>query len=133
MVEQQQPRTEKEKDAFWGAIEVHRINRETGATDATFPDAFAQTSAALGLTTKSQGSVTPAVPIEESVTDEAITCLECGKPFKSIKRHLSTHHSLTPEQYRAKWGLPGDYPVTAPVYSATRSELAKSSGLGRKS
>ena len=67
-----------------------------------------------------------------SITPDYIVCLEDGKKFKSLKRHLMTHYQLTPQQYREKWGLPPDYPMVAPNYSATRSALAKTSGLGRK-
>jgi predicted transcriptional regulator len=74
----------------------------------------------------------PAVSIRKSVTPEAIICLEDGKSFKSLKRHLSSKYDLTPEQYRAKWGLPVDYPMVAPAYAEARSALAKSMGLGRK-
>jgi predicted transcriptional regulator len=74
----------------------------------------------------------PAVPIRKSVANEYIICLEDGKKFKSLKRHLRTHYDLSPEQYREKWGLPADYPMVAPNYSATRSRLAKDNGLGRK-
>lgn len=74
----------------------------------------------------------PAVPVRKSVTPDFIICLEDGKKFKSLKRHLRTHYDLTPEQYREKWGLPADYPMVAPSYSATRSQLAKDSGLGTK-
>jgi predicted transcriptional regulator len=74
----------------------------------------------------------PAVPIKRSVAADYIVCLEDGKKFKSLKRHLKTHYDLTPEQYREKWGLPADYPMVAPNYSATRSRLAKDNGLGRK-
>jgi len=74
----------------------------------------------------------PAVPIKKSITPDYIVCLEDGKKFKSLKRHLATTHGLTPDEYRTKWGLPADYPMVAPAYSATRSALAKSTGLGRK-
>lgn len=74
----------------------------------------------------------PAVPIRKSVTPDAIICLEDGKKFKSLKRHLSTSFGMTPEQYRVKWGLPVDYPMVAPAYAEARSALAKSMGLGRK-
>jgi predicted transcriptional regulator len=74
----------------------------------------------------------PAVTVRRSVTADYLVCLEDGKKFKSLKRHLMTHHSLSPQQYREKWGLPSDYPMVAPNYSETRSSLAKSSGLGRK-
>lgn len=74
----------------------------------------------------------PAVPIKKSVTPDHIICLEDGKKFKSLKRHLRTHFDLTPEEYREKWGLDGDYPMVAPNYAAARSELAKQMGLGQK-
>lgn len=74
----------------------------------------------------------PAVPIKKSITPDAIICLEDGKAFKALKRHLRTAYDMTPEQYRAKWDLPPDYPMVAPTYAEARSALAKSSGLGRK-
>jgi predicted transcriptional regulator len=74
----------------------------------------------------------PAVPVRKSVHPDFIICLEDGKKFKSLKRHLRTHYHLSPEEYREKWGLPADYPMVAPNYSATRSRLAKDNGLGRK-
>ncbi|MDX8437920.1 MULTISPECIES: MucR family transcriptional regulator [Mesorhizobium] len=77
-------------------------------------------------------ALTPAVPIRKSVTPDYIISLEDGKKFKSLKRHLSVHYGLTPDEYRAKWGLPADYPMVAPNYAAARSSLAKSMGLGRK-
>jgi predicted transcriptional regulator len=75
----------------------------------------------------------PAVTVRRSITPDHLVCLEDGKKFKSLKRHLMTHHQLSPQQYRDKWSLPVDYPMVAPNYSATRSSLAKTSGLGRKS
>lgn len=74
----------------------------------------------------------PAVPVKRSVTADFIVCLEDGKKFKSLKRHLRTHYNLTPEEYRTKWGLPPDYPMVAPNYAAARSSLAKSMGLGHQ-
>ena len=74
----------------------------------------------------------PAVPVRKSVAPDYIICLEDGKKFKSLKRHLRTHYNMSPEEYREKWGLPADYPMVAPNYSATRSRLAKDNGLGRK-
>jgi predicted transcriptional regulator len=74
----------------------------------------------------------PAVSIRKSVTPDYIICLEDGKKFKSLKRHLATHYNLSPDDYRQKWNLPSDYPMVAPSYAATRSALAKSIGLGRK-
>jgi len=73
----------------------------------------------------------PAVNPKKSVHADHIVCLEDGKKFKSMKRHLGSH-GLTPQQYRAKWGLPADYPMTAPNYSATRSAMAKDIGLGKQ-
>lgn len=75
--------------------------------------------------------LSPAVPLKRSVTDDFIICLEDGKKFKSLKRHLRTVYDLTPEAYREKWGLPRDYPMVAPAYAAARSELARSMGLGQ--
>ncbi|WP_435528631.1 Ros/MucR family transcriptional regulator [Mesorhizobium shonense] len=74
----------------------------------------------------------PAVNPKRSVFPDYIICLEDGKKFKSLKRHLDVHYDLTPEEYREKWGLKPDYPMVAPNYAAQRSALAKSSGLGRK-
>ncbi|WP_331375161.1 MucR family transcriptional regulator [Sinorhizobium chiapasense] len=74
----------------------------------------------------------PAVPVKKSVTDDFIICLEDGKKFKSLRRHLMASYGLTPEQYREKWKLPADYPMTAPNYARQRSELARTMGLGRK-
>lgn len=73
----------------------------------------------------------PAVPVENSIQDNKIICLEDGKPFKMLKRHLATNYNMTPEQYRSKWELPKDYPMVAPSYSEKRRELAKKSGLGK--
>ena len=73
----------------------------------------------------------PAVPIKRSVSSDHITCLEDGKKLKTLKRHLLSDHGLTPAAYRSRWGLPADYPMTAPAYAQLRSELAKGFGLGR--
>ena len=74
----------------------------------------------------------PAVAVRRSVSRNHIVCLEDGKKFKSLKRHLRTAHGMTPAEYRARWSLRSDYPLVAPNYAAQRSELAKSIGLGRK-
>ncbi|MEZ5785282.1 MAG: MucR family transcriptional regulator [Xanthobacteraceae bacterium] len=74
----------------------------------------------------------PAISVKKSITPEYIVCLEDGKKFKSLKRHLRTQYSMTPEQYREKWGLPPDYPMVAPNYAAARSQLAKQMGLGQQ-
>lgn len=78
-----------------------------------------------------QEPMRPAVPIKKSVTPEYIVCLEDGKKLKMLKRHLRSTYDMTPEEYRAKWGLPPDYPMVAPNYAAQRSEFAKKIGLGR--
>jgi predicted transcriptional regulator len=75
----------------------------------------------------------PAVPIERSITPNAIICLEDGKHFKSMRKHLKSAYEMTPEQYRKKWNLPDDYPMVAPEFSLRRSKLSKSLKLGRKS
>lgn len=74
----------------------------------------------------------PAVNIKKSITPDYLICLEDGKKFKSLKRHLRTHFNLTPEQYREKWNLPADYPMVAPNYANSRSKLAKNMGLGQR-
>jgi predicted transcriptional regulator len=74
----------------------------------------------------------PAVPVKKSITNDFIICLEDGKKFKSLKRHLRTAYNMSPEQYREKWGLPQDYPMVAPNYAEARSKLAKQMGLGQK-
>lgn len=74
----------------------------------------------------------PAVAVRKSVQDDQIICLECGGAFKSLKRHLMTHHNLGPEEYREKWDLPVDYPMVAPAYAEARSRLAKEMGLGQR-
>jgi predicted transcriptional regulator len=74
----------------------------------------------------------PAVSIRKSLTPDYIICLEDGKRFKSLKRHLNVHYKLSPDEYRQKWNLPSDYPMVAPNYAASRSALAKAFGLGRK-
>lgn len=93
----------------------------------------------LALTRASGGAISeaqerselrPAVPVKKSVTDDYLICLEDGKKFKSLKRHLRTQYKLSPDQYRAKWDLPPNYPMVAPNYAAARSQLAKKMGLG---
>ena len=74
----------------------------------------------------------PAVSVKKSMTPDYLVCLEDGKRFKSLKRHLRTQYSMTPEQYRDKWGLPADYPMVAPNYAVARSQLAKKMGLGQQ-
>ncbi|RVK27760.1 MucR family transcriptional regulator [Sinorhizobium meliloti] len=103
------------------------------------PHLIQQTYGSLGKTSepaKTPAAVEeqrPAVPIKKSVTDDFIVCLEDGKSFKSLKRHLMAKFALTPEQYREKWKLPAEYPMVAPNYARKRSELARATGLGKKS
>ena len=80
-----------------------------------------------------QKELVPAVAIRKSVTPDYIVSLEDGRKFKSLKRHLAGTYGMTPDEYRAKWGLPRDYPMVAPNYAKARSDLAKRMGLGRKS
>lgn len=84
-----------------------------------------------GGTTEAKPDLKPAVPVRKSVTDDHIVCLEDGKKFKSLKRHLRTRYDMSPEEYREKWGLGPDYPMVAPNYAKQRSQLARKMGLGQ--
>ena len=96
-------------------------------------DVYAALSKAGGKETAGRLSKSkPAVPVKKSLTDDYIICLEDGKKFKSLKRHLRSHYDLSPDEYREKWGLPHDYPMVAPNYAKARSQLARDMGLGRK-
>ena len=101
------------------------------------PALIASVNAALGgldlPVAAEQPAPEPAVNPKRSITPNFIFCLEDGKKFRSLRRHLGSRHGITPEVYRAKWGLPADYPMTAPNYAAKRSELAKQFGLGVRS
>jgi predicted transcriptional regulator len=104
---------------------------------AELPGLISQVHAALANLGKAQPEPEvkrqePAVPVKKSITPAYIVCLEDGKSFKSLKRHLQAHYGLTPDQYRQTWGLPDDYPMVAPDYTQKRSMLAKKMGLGRK-
>ncbi|MFV0298353.1 MAG: MucR family transcriptional regulator [Hyphomicrobiaceae bacterium] len=92
----------------------------------------ALTRATGGVEVVLRDDAKPAVPVKRSVTPDYIVCLEDGKKFKSLKRHLRTHYKMSPEEYRAKWQLPHDYPMVAPNYAAARSQLAKKMGLGTR-
>ena len=92
----------------------------------------ALSQATQGATEASKEELTPAVPIKKSITPDYLICLDDGKKFKSLKRHLRTAYNRTPEEYRARWNLPSGYPMVAPNYSQARSALAKSMGLGQK-
>ena len=104
---------------------------------ADLPGLIATTHAAIsGLGTSpapvAEERPTPAVSIKKSITPDFLICLEDGKKFKSLKRHLRTAYDMTPEEYRARWGLPPDYPMVAPAYAEARSALAKKMGLGQQ-
>jgi len=110
------------------------------AKNAVAPDALPaliqdvyRTLAAVGREPASADKPVPAVPVKKSVFDDHIVCLEDGKKLKMLKRHLMTSFGLTPDQYRARWGLPADYPMVAPDYARHRSSLAKKTGLGTRS
>ncbi len=91
----------------------------------------ALTSIASGVETVETAPKEPAVPVRRSITPDYLICLEDGRKFKSLKRHLRTKYNLSPEDYRAKWGLAKDYPMVAPNYAKARSDLAKQMGLGQ--
>jgi len=84
-----------------------------------------------GAAQEAKTELKPAVSVKKSVTDDHIVCLEDGKKFKSLKRHLRTRYDMSPEEYREKWGLPADYPMVAPNYARQRSDLARKMGLGQ--
>jgi MucR family transcriptional regulator, transcriptional regulator of exopolysaccharide biosynthesis len=101
------------------------------------PGLIAETHAALSraagrIVPQEREDSKPKVAVKKSVMPDFIICLEDGKKFKSLKRHLRTHYNLSPEEYREKWGLPPDYPMVAPNYANARSQLAKKMGLGTR-
>jgi predicted transcriptional regulator len=108
------------EDALIGAI--RRVHSELAGLGGPI---------AVGAT-PSAGATSPAVPVRKSVTPDYIVCLEDGQRVKMLKRYIMTHYNQTPAQYRAKWGLPPEYPMVAPNYAKRRSELAKAIGLGTK-
>ena len=112
------------------------VSNNTVAT-ADIANLISQVHAALmrvsgGQVAAPAEALKPAVPVKRSITSDYIVCLEDGKKFKSLKRHLRTQYDMTPEQYRDKWALPPDYPMVAPNYAAARSQLAKQMGLGQQ-
>ncbi|MEQ9469434.1 MAG: MucR family transcriptional regulator [Roseitalea porphyridii] len=115
-------------------VAAYVSNNSVAAND--LPNVISQVHAALGGATTTAEAVvekpTPAVTVRRSIQNDHLICLEDGQRFKSLKRHLMTHHGLTPEQYREKWGLAADYPMVAPAYAEARSKLAKEMGLGQK-
>ena len=116
-------------------VSAYVSNNSVPAGD--LPSLINQVHAALsrvsnGLAEAPSDPLKPAVPVKKSVHPDFIVCLEDGKKFKSLKRHLRTQYDMTPEQYREKWALPVDYPMVAPNYAAARSQLAKQMGLGQQ-
>lgn len=106
-------------------------------TAAEIPGLISQIHAALlrvanGGDHAASESAKPPIPVKKSMTPDYLVCLEDGKKFKSLKRHLRTQYNMSPEQYREKWGLPADYPMVAPNYAVARSQLAKKMGLGQQ-
>jgi predicted transcriptional regulator len=104
---------------------------------AEIPNLISQVHSALKRVCGGQVATTseplkPAVPVKRSITPDYLVCLEDGKKFKSLKRHLRTQYDMTPDQYREKWVLAPDYPMVAPNYAAARSQLAKQMGLGQQ-
>lgn len=116
-------------------VSAYVSNNTVVASD--LPQLINDTHAALsraigGVIQPEREEMKPKVPVKKSVMPEYIICLEDGKKFKSLKRHLRTHYNLSPEEYREKWGLPHDYPMVAPNYARARSDLAKKMGLGTR-
>lgn len=116
-------------------VSAYVSHNSVPATD--LPALIATTHAAIaGLGSEPQAPAeekpAPAVSIKKSITPDFLVCLEDGKKFKSLKRHLRTAYDMSPEEYRARWGLPPDYPMVAPAYAEARSTLAKKMGLGQQ-
>jgi predicted transcriptional regulator len=116
-------------------VAAYVSNNSIASTD--LPGLIAETHAALSraagrATPPEREEAKPKIAVKKSVMPDYIICLEDGKKFKSLKRHLRTHYNLSPEEYREKWGLPPDYPMVAPNYANARSQLAKKMGLGTR-
>jgi predicted transcriptional regulator len=117
-------------------VSAYLSNNSTPASE--IPALISQIHAALLRVSTGRAEATPlepakpAVSVKKSMTPDYLVCLEDGKRFKSLKRHLRTQYNMTPEQYRDKWGLAADYPMVAPNYAVARSQLAKKMGLGQQ-
>lgn len=117
-------------------VSAYLSNNPTPA--AEIPNLISQVHGALARVSSGRAEAPPlepakpAVSLKKSMTPDYLVCLEDGKRFKSLKRHLRTQYNMTPEQYREKWGLPPDYPMVAPNYAVARSQLAKKMGLGQQ-
>ena len=115
-------------------VSAHVSNNSVQSTElpGLIQSVYSSLAGLGGAVTVVEEKPVPAVSIRSSVKPDYITCLEDGKKLKMLKRHLMTHYGMTPEDYRAKWGLPADYPMVAPNYAAQRRDLAKKIGLGTK-
>lgn len=114
------------------AAHVSNNNVEVADVPALITSVFGALSGLGQAAAPAEVRPDPAVSIRSSVKKDHIVCLDCGKKMKMLKRHLSTEHGLTIDEYRARWGLAGDYPMVAPDYAETRRDLAKKIGLGRQ-
>jgi predicted transcriptional regulator len=114
-------------------VAAHVSNNSVGVADlpALIANVHGALSGLSGSAAAAGPAPEPAVPIRNSIKKDYIICLEDGKKLKMLKRHLMTHYGMTPDDYRAKWGLPADYPMVAPAYAEVRRDLAKAIGLGR--
>ena len=111
-------------------VSSHISNNPVAAAD--LPQVIAAVHAKLATLGRPVEQVRdPAVPVKKSIRKDSLVCLECGRSMKMLKRHLGTEHGMTPQEYRAKWRLPADYPMITPDYASKRQEIAKESGLGR--
>jgi predicted transcriptional regulator len=114
-------------------VSAHVANNDVAADQLpAFIRQVYQALAKVGKAPAESIKAEPAVAVRKSVFADHILCLDCGGSFKTLKRHISTDHQMTPVEYRIKWGLPPSYPMVAAEYAATRSKLAKDNGLGRK-
>ena len=128
------------EEAIWHVLQLTvtivaaHVARNQVASDAlpSLIQSVYRSLASAGDVTAVTAALVPAVPVKQSVFADYLVCLEDGKKLKTLKRHLRTRYGMTPEQYHAKWGLPARYPMVAPSYAASRSALARESGLGHK-
>ncbi|PWC98030.1 MucR family transcriptional regulator [Azospirillum sp. TSO5] len=125
-------------DATLHALTANIVSAYVGNNTAPASDLPGLISTVYGALSQAGAAVEekparePAVPVKKSITPDYLVCLEDGKKVKMLKRHLRSAYDMSPADYRAKWGLPADYPMVAPNYAATRSEMAKRIGLGKK-
>ena len=115
-------------------VAAHVSNNSVAVDDVPtlISNVYSALSALGGTGSVEETRPDPAVSVRASVKKDHIICLDCGKKMKMLKRHLSTEHDMTPDDYRQRWDLPSDYPMVAPDYADTRRDLAKKIGLGRK-